>query len=68
MHYFTDGQFRCPVVWSVRFSLHPRLQSSNTMNLPGYQALNSILEPFSVLNRRNMYVVKEEDGSVFYLR
>lgn len=66
--HFSNGQFRCPVVWSTRFSLHPRLQHSISMLLLGTQVLHTVLDKFSVRNRRNMFVYKESTGSVFYLR
>lgn len=66
--HFSLGQFRCPVVWSTRFSLHPRLQHSISMLLLGIQVLHTVLDKFSVRNRRNMFVYKESTGSVFYLR
>ena len=34
----------------------------------GIQALRSILNKFSVNNRKNMFVFRENNGSVFYLR
>ena len=34
----------------------------------GIQALRSILNKFSVNNRKNMFVFRESNGSVFYLR
>lgn len=68
--YFTLGQFKCPIVWSTRFSLHPRLQHSTSLLLNGgVQVLNTLLEKFSIRNRRNMFVYREsKSGSVFYLR
>lgn len=67
-NHFTLGQFRCPVVWSTRFALHPRLQHSTSMLLLGVQVLHIVLDKLSVRNRRNMFVYKESSGSVFYLR
>lgn len=65
---FTLGQFKCPVVWSTKFSLHPRLRHTTSMVVLGVQVLHSVLEKLSVRNRRNMFVYKESTGSVFYLR
>ncbi|VVC31045.1 Hypothetical protein CINCED_3A015141 [Cinara cedri] len=67
-NHFNFGQFRCPVVWSTRFSLHPRLQHSTSMLLLGVQVLHTVLDKFSVRNRRNMFVYKDCNSSVFYLR
>ncbi|XP_050434218.1 uncharacterized protein LOC126841666 isoform X2 [Adelges cooleyi] len=68
-NHFTFGQFRCPVVWTAKFMLHPRLQHSSSMLLLGVQVLHSVLDKLSVRNRRNMFVYREESsGSVFYLR
>lgn len=65
---FVYGEFRCPVVWSTRFALHPRLRHTSNILLHGVQVLHNVLEKFSVRNRRNMFVYKESSGSVFYLR
>ncbi|XP_050530001.1 KICSTOR complex protein SZT2-like isoform X2 [Daktulosphaira vitifoliae] len=66
---FTFGQFRCPIIWTAKFILHPRLQQSSSMLLLGVQVLHSVLDKLSVKNRRNMFVYREESsGSVFYLR
>lgn len=68
--YFNKGQFKCPIVWSTTFSLHPRIQQSTPLLIfGGVHVLSSILSKFSIRNRRNMFVYKEsESGSVFYLR
>lgn len=68
MDHFTLGQFKCPVVWSTRFSLHPRLQRATAMGLLGIQVIHTVLEGFSIRNRRNMFVYREKSGSVFYIR
>lgn len=65
---FSFGQFKCPVIWSTKFALHPRLQHSTSMLLLGVQVLHTVLDKFSVCNRRNMFVYKDSTGSVFYLR
>lgn len=57
---FESGQFACPCVLSLRFSLHDRLKSE--------LALQSIaLFPLTINNRRNVYLYKEQtSGHVFY--
>ncbi|XP_066247487.1 KICSTOR complex protein SZT2-like [Euwallacea similis] len=65
------GYFSCPVVWEKVFYLHPRLKTgigTKTGISRGISALKNILEKFSVVNRSNMFVYKDEEDSVFYLR
>lgn len=61
-HPFIPGQFQCPMVLRQTFHLHWRLSP--------YQALNGIIDkvflPFSVSNRRNMFVIAEK-CSIFYV-
>ncbi|KAL1130343.1 hypothetical protein AAG570_013281 [Ranatra chinensis] len=68
---FLPGCFSCPVVWQSHFLLHPRLKTG-----PGksglsraIQALRTVLNRFSVNNRKNMFVYQDSSGNnVFYLR
>ncbi|XP_050313415.1 KICSTOR complex protein SZT2-like [Anthonomus grandis grandis] len=66
------GYFSCPVVWEKEFVLHPRLKTGGTGSKSGasrgIQALRNILEKFSVVNRQNMFVCKDKEDNVFYLR
>ncbi|KAL1492858.1 hypothetical protein ABEB36_011037 [Hypothenemus hampei] len=65
------GYFSCPVVWKKFFVLHPRLKTGpgNKAGISrGMGALKNILIKFSVTNRTNMFVYKDEQDNVFYLR
>ncbi|XP_046683213.1 KICSTOR complex protein SZT2-like isoform X2 [Homalodisca vitripennis] len=64
------GWFSCPVVWETNFSLHPRLKTgpSKPGLSRGLQALRTVLNRFSVNNRKNMFVYQDHSGNVFYLR
>ncbi|XP_075901818.1 KICSTOR complex protein SZT2 [Nelusetta ayraudi] len=67
---FMTGHFACDVVWSTIIHIHPRLKMSpNTGVSRAIQALRSVLNSFSVVNRKNMFVYQERTTkSVFYLR
>ena len=40
----------------------------NVLLAAGMQALRSILNTFSVTNRKNMFAIKDSKESVFYIR
>lgn len=67
---FKPGYFSCPVVWETPFVLHPRLKVGP--GKPGISrgilALKNILDKFSVSNRDNMFVYRDNNSNVFYLR
>lgn len=67
---FRPGWFSCNVVWETHFCLHPRLKTGPGKSLfsRGIQALRSVLNRFSVNNRKNMFVYQDISGNVFYLR
>uniref|UniRef100_A0A183C3E2 SH2 domain-containing protein n=1 Tax=Globodera pallida TaxID=36090 RepID=A0A183C3E2_GLOPA len=68
---FRPGHFACEMVWHHWFAIHPRLQPSRTFsggNDIGFKALRLGLEGLAVRNRSNMYVYKERNGNVVYLR
>ncbi|XP_049806805.1 KICSTOR complex protein SZT2-like [Schistocerca nitens] len=67
---FMPGWFACNVVWETYFSLHPRLKTGpgKPALSRGIQALRSVLNRFSVNNRKNMFVYQDHTGNVFYLR
>ncbi|XP_054280353.1 KICSTOR complex protein SZT2-like isoform X2 [Macrosteles quadrilineatus] len=67
---FLPGSFSCPVVWETHFTLHPRLKTGPTKPglSRGIQALRTVLNRFSVNNRKNMFVYQDHLGNVFYLR
>ncbi|XP_013863525.1 protein SZT2 [Austrofundulus limnaeus] len=69
---FIPGHFACDVVWSTIIQIHPRLKMGPNMGVSrdaAIQALRSVLNSFSVVNRKNMFVYQERTTkSVFYLR
>lgn len=58
---FTAGQFACPRVLALKFSLHDRLN-------PELALQNIGLYPFQVSNRRHIYLYRETNGNIFYLQ
>ncbi|XP_033214181.1 KICSTOR complex protein SZT2-like isoform X2 [Belonocnema kinseyi] len=66
----TPGMFRCPVVWEMPFCLHPRLKTGPGRSglSRGIKALHGVLNRLSVNNRSNMFVYRENNDNVFYLR
>uniref|UniRef100_A0A6P7GZB5 KICSTOR complex protein SZT2-like n=1 Tax=Diabrotica virgifera virgifera TaxID=50390 RepID=A0A6P7GZB5_DIAVI len=66
---FKVGEFSCPVVWETPFILHPRLKTGpGKAGLSrGILALKNILDKFSVSNRNNMFVYRDNQKNVFYL-
>ncbi|XP_075472186.1 KICSTOR complex protein SZT2 isoform X4 [Ascaphus truei] len=69
MH-FMPGHFACDVVWRTVIHIHPRLKMGPNMGVSrAIQSLRSVLNAFSVVNRKNMFVYQERSTtSVFYLR
>nr|CAD7456856.1 unnamed protein product [Timema tahoe] len=67
---FPPGWFACSVVWETHFFLHPRLKTGpgKPSFSRGIQALCTVLNRFSVNNRKNMFVYQDNTGHVFYLR
>lgn len=59
-----EGAFACPLVHSMRFLLHRRLSTEHAMGI----LASSVFHPFVVSNRSNVYVYRERNGHVFYLR
>ncbi|KAG5885699.1 hypothetical protein JTB14_002313 [Gonioctena quinquepunctata] len=68
--HFKVGEFSCPVVWETPFILHPRLKTGPGKSgiSRGILALKNILDKFSVSNRNNMFVYRDNKNNVFYLR
>ncbi|KAG1670337.1 KICSTOR complex protein SZT2 [Nymphon striatum] len=63
------GVFSCQIVFETVFLLHPRLCAlSDQGQSIGLKALTSALNPFTVQNRKNMFVYKESCGFIHYLR
>ncbi|XP_066481411.1 KICSTOR complex protein SZT2 isoform X2 [Tiliqua scincoides] len=67
---FMPGHFACDAVWSTTIHVHSRLKMGPNMGVArAIQALRSVLNAFSVVNRKNMFVYQERSTkSVFYLR
>ncbi|XP_053101403.1 KICSTOR complex protein SZT2 isoform X3 [Hemicordylus capensis] len=67
---FMPGHFACEAVWSTTIHVHSRLKMGPNMGVArAIQALRSVLNAFSVVNRKNMFVYQERSTkSVFYLR
>ncbi|ETE66408.1 Protein SZT2, partial [Ophiophagus hannah] len=67
---FIPGHFACDAVWSTTIHVHSRLKMGPNMGVArAIQALRSVLNAFSVVNRKNMFVYQERaTKSVFYLR
>ncbi|CAD5216067.1 unnamed protein product [Bursaphelenchus xylophilus] len=76
MHYarckYPPGYFACDIVWHHWFEIHPRLQPTNRLHSGGadmgIKAIRMGLELFAVRNRPNLYVFKEANGNVIYMR
>ncbi|XP_061488640.1 KICSTOR complex protein SZT2 isoform X3 [Rhineura floridana] len=67
---FMPGHFACDAVWNATIHVHSRLKMGPNMGVArAIQALRSVLNAFSVVNRKNMFVYQERSTkSVFYLR
>uniref|UniRef100_A0A663MEW2 SZT2 subunit of KICSTOR complex n=1 Tax=Athene cunicularia TaxID=194338 RepID=A0A663MEW2_ATHCN len=58
---FMPGHFACDVVWSTLIHVHSRLKMGPNMGVSrAIQALRSVLNAFSVVNRKNMFVYQEQ--------
>lgn len=62
--FFWPGQFECDLRYSAFFRLHERLAPNFALNL----LCTSALEQFQVHNRRHMFVYRDRDGHVFYMK
>ncbi|XP_076462664.1 KICSTOR complex protein SZT2-like isoform X2 [Babylonia areolata] len=66
------GCFACDCVWKKLFFLHPRLKTGAQRQgtSRGLLSLRSVLNKFSVGNRKNMFVIKETSlaDNVFYVK
>ncbi|XP_072505248.1 KICSTOR complex protein SZT2 isoform X4 [Notamacropus eugenii] len=67
---FVPGHFSCNVVWGTVIRVHSRLKMGPSMGVSrAIQALRSVLNAFSVVNRKNMFVYQERaTRAVYYLR
>nr|XP_019606635.1 PREDICTED: protein SZT2 isoform X2 [Rhinolophus sinicus] len=67
---FVPGHFSCDIVWGTVIRVHSRLKMGPSMGVSrAIQALRSVLNAFSVVNRKNMFVYQERaTKAVYYLR
>lgn len=63
---FPPGIYRCPVHFRATFDLFHRCSTNPTQVARTLEA--TVLHIFSISNRRRVFVYKDEDGSVFYMR
>ncbi|KAL8014399.1 putative protein SZT2, von Willebrand factor-like domain superfamily [Plasmopara halstedii] len=63
-NFFWPGQFECDLCYSAIFKLHERLAPNFALNM----LCTSALEQFQVHNRRHMFVYRDRDGRVFYMK
>uniref|UniRef100_M4BF92 Uncharacterized protein n=1 Tax=Hyaloperonospora arabidopsidis (strain Emoy2) TaxID=559515 RepID=M4BF92_HYAAE len=62
--FFWPGQFECDLCYSAFFKLHERLTPNFALNM----LCTSALEQFQVHNRRHLFVYRDRDGHVFYMK
>ncbi|KAG7377359.1 KICSTOR complex protein szt2 [Phytophthora pseudosyringae] len=62
--FFWPGQFECDIRYSAFFRLHERLAPNFALNM----LCTSALEQFQVHNRRHIFVYRDRDGHVFYMK
>ena len=67
---FAPGKFRCPEVWETTFQIHPRLKQGqgHSPQSRGLQALKNAMLPYQVTNRTNMFVYRDNNKDVFYMK
>uniref|UniRef100_A0A7S1PFL0 Uncharacterized protein n=1 Tax=Percolomonas cosmopolitus TaxID=63605 RepID=A0A7S1PFL0_9EUKA len=61
---FESGTFKCALVHQLSVGLHSRLSPDIAMKQLG----KTVFFSFEVLNRHNVYVCRERNGRVFYIR
>ncbi|RLN87110.1 hypothetical protein BBJ28_00005719, partial [Nothophytophthora sp. Chile5] len=62
--FFWPGQFECDLRYSAFFKLNERLAPNFALNM----LCTSALEQFQVHNRRHIFVYRDRDGHVFYMK
>ncbi|CAH0479983.1 unnamed protein product [Peronospora belbahrii] len=62
--FFWPGQFECDLRYCAVFRLHERLAPNFALNV----LCTSALEQFQVHNRRHVFVYRDRDGHVFYMK
>jgi hypothetical protein len=58
---FKPGQFECKLVYRQSFPLHPRLKQNQALN----GIASSTLDSFSVVNRKDMFVIDKGDYIIY---
>eukprot|EP01133_Synstelium_polycarpum_P001189 gene1189-1367_t len=61
---FFHGEFACPLVHSMHLALNERLQPAVAIR----GLISTTLHPFSITNRKKMFVYRERGGNVFYMK
>ncbi len=62
---FVTESFQCPIVFSTSFRLYHRCAANPFQVALSLQS--TVLHSFAVSNRRDVFVYKDETGSIFYL-
>jgi hypothetical protein len=65
-NHFPDGHFECPLVYQTSFELFHRFTANPTKVVMNLQ--EDVLHNFAVSNRREIFVYKDESGSIFYMK
>eukprot|EP01119_Soliformovum_irregulare_P020798 TRINITY_DN6793_c0_g1_i6.p1 TRINITY_DN6793_c0_g1~~TRINITY_DN6793_c0_g1_i6.p1 ORF type:complete len:2686 (-),score=759.04 TRINITY_DN6793_c0_g1_i6:41-6997(-) len=61
---FAQEQFACRVVYSIVLPIHSRVPVSRATGA----LIGSALHPLAVTNRTHLFVLREKDGKVFYMK
>eukprot|EP01114_Cavostelium_apophysatum_P018268 TRINITY_DN5619_c0_g1_i2.p1 TRINITY_DN5619_c0_g1~~TRINITY_DN5619_c0_g1_i2.p1 ORF type:complete len:2863 (-),score=796.23 TRINITY_DN5619_c0_g1_i2:144-8732(-) len=61
---FAAGELACPSVHVLEFDLHPRVHAPKAIGA----LISTALHPFLVTNSKNLFVYREKNGRVFYLK
>jgi hypothetical protein len=64
--HFQDGHFECPIVYQTSFDLFHRFTSNPMKVVVNLQ--EHVLHNFAVSNRPEIFVYKDESGSIFYMK
>ncbi|XP_066910551.1 KICSTOR complex protein SZT2-like [Clytia hemisphaerica] len=67
---FQPGYFECSLVWQHNISIHSRLSTitPKTGQSIAMNTVRSVLSQFQVHNRQNIFVIKEQQHNVVYVR
>ena len=70
---YKPGTFACPLMWSYDFPLHMRLReaagaTAASAGSRGLGVTRMVLNNFSVMNRKNMFVYRDDRKNIFYFK